>query len=167
MRLSLPVDPSHDPALLTSLSPFLALATLVALSGCDDKSTTHGSSAKQYGDPIGIEIAAHGTVPGLSVAVAVTKGRDPTPFVGPLASAVFGAAQGCPDFIKAMGEGKTARVELGARNGALEALGSVPDQVGACLRAALGGKPVTMDRPDALDVILELRAAVTDAAHKP
>jgi hypothetical protein len=144
------------------------LLTLVILAGCDGGKPGRAAVADRYGDPIGIQIEAHGAVPALSVAVAVTKGRDPTPFVGPLASAVHGAATGCPAFVAAIAAGKTARIELGARNNVLESLGAAPDEVGgACMTSALAGKPVTMDRPDPLDVIVELRSGAADASHQP
>jgi hypothetical protein len=163
-------SPLSWPLVLSLPTPtwLLVAAVLAGLCACDHDKSGPPSIADKLGDPIGIEIQAHAAVPALSVAVAVTKGRDPTPFVGTLASGVFAAAAGCPDFVTAMNAGKTARIQLGARGNKLESLGAAPDEVGgACITAALGGKPVTMDRPDPLEVMLELRAGASDAAKKP
>ena len=90
------------------------------------------------------------------MAVAVTKGRDPSVMVGPLATALYGAARACPEFVKAMSAGKTARLEAGAEKDALLALGAPADEVGGqCMTTALGGKTVEMDKPDAMDLVIE------------
>ncbi len=139
----------------------LNATTVVALlssPACDDRGSAKGNASPSYGDPVGIRIGAQGTVPALTVAVAATKGRDPEPSVPSLAGAIHSAALGCPAFIAAMSAGKTARLELGARKGVFEALGASADDVGAaCMSAALGGKPVAMDRPDPMDLIVELK----------
>ncbi len=128
------------------------------LLGCESRSDARAGSGPAYGDPVGIKIGAQGGVPALSLAVAVSKGRDPSPSVPGLAGAVHGAAAACPAFVAAIDAGKTVRLSFGARRGALEALGAAPDEVGgACMTAALGGKSVAMDRPESMDVLVELR----------
>jgi hypothetical protein len=147
----------------------LALGVLAATSvvGCDSTEKHASKAGRQYGDPIGIRLDAHGSVPALAVAFAVTKGRDPSPIVRSLAGAVYAAAVACPAFLSAVTAGKTTRLELGAEKNVLEALGARADEVGGpCMTAALGGKPVTMDRPDPMDVAIELRLA-GDAAARP
>jgi hypothetical protein len=146
------------------------LASLLAASAvtaCDAKEKAASKAGRQYGEPIGIRLDAHGAVPALAVAFAVTKGRDPSPIVGSLAGAVYAAAVACPAFVSAVTTGKTTRLELGAEKNVLEALGARADDVGGpCMTAALGGKPITMDRPDPMDVAIELRLA-GDASARP
>jgi len=145
-----------------------ALFSVLSLSACDDgkKDGPKPTAGVQYGDPVGIELGAHGTVPALAIKVAVTKGRDPAPSVGSLATAVYAAAVGCPAFVSAISAGKTTRIQLSARNGAFVPLGAAADEVGtACMANAFGGKPANMDQPTPLDIILELRLGSTDASH--
>ena len=154
--------------------PFTWVTLLFALSiasssvgACDSKPTPEARAGHQYGDAVGIRLDAHGPVPALAVAFAVTKGRDPSPMVGPLATALYAAALACPAFVSAVSAGKTTRLELGAEHNALEALGARADEVGGpCMTAALGGKAVTMDRPEGMDVAIELRQA-GDASTRP
>jgi hypothetical protein len=148
-----------------------SLVILLALScgaaACDGSSRPESNGRRQYGEPVGIRVEARGAVPALSVAFAVTKGRDPTPLVGPLATALYGAAVACPVFVSAMTAGKTVRLELAAEKNALVALGARPDEVGGmCMTAALGGKPVILDKADPLDVAIELKPAA-DASPRP
>jgi len=148
-----------------------ARAILLAVSAgtfaCNSTPAPESKAGRQYGEPVGVRLEAHGAVPALSAAFAVTKGRDPTPLVGPLATALYGAAVGCPGFISAMAAGKTVRLELAAEKNALVALGARPDEVGGpCMTTALGGKPVTMDTPDPVDVAIELKQA-GDASPRP
>jgi hypothetical protein len=144
----------------------LAFALLLPAFGCESKDDPKPKLSLQYGDPVGIQIGAHGTVPALSVGVAVTKGRDPTPSIPSIATAIHAAALACPAFVSAISAGKIARVEFGARHGVFESLGAPVDDVGgACISAALGGKPVTTDKPDPLDIIVELRLDKGDASR--
>jgi len=146
----------------------LASFALLSVAACDSKPRGEAKAGRQYGEPIGIELQASGPIPALSMAVAVTKGRDPSVMVGPLATALYGAARACPEFVKAMSAGKTARLELGAEKDALLALGAPADEVGGqCMTTALGGKTVKMDKPDAMDLVIELRLGAKDASTHP
>jgi hypothetical protein len=143
------------------------LLGLAITAGCDSKGRPGAKAGHEYGEAVGIRLDAHGSVPALAVAVAVTKGRDPSPMVGPLATAIYAAALACPGFVSAVSAGKTTRLELGAEHNVLEALGARADEVGGpCMTAALGGKTVTMDRPEAMDVAIELRVT-GDASPRP
>jgi hypothetical protein len=140
---------------------------LLLSAACDDKADPKKASGVQYGDPVGLEIGAHASVPALDVKVAVTKGRDPTPSVSSLAAAVYAAATACPAFVTAVSDGKTTRIELSARNGAFRALGAAADELGtACMSQALDGKKADMDKPDPLDVIVELSLGKAGAASR-
>jgi hypothetical protein len=120
----------------------------------------------QYGDPVGIQIDAKGTVPALEIAVAVTKGRDVTPAVSSLAGSVYAAASSCPAFVTAANGGKAVRLRLTAEAGVLHAPKQAPaEEAGSCMVHALDGKAVTMDKPDKLDVLVEI-AALRDAGSR-
>ncbi len=112
-----------------------------------------------YGDPVGISLDAKGAVPGLDIAVAVTKGRDVTPTVSSLAGGMYAAAAGCPAFLAAVGGGKLVRLKLSAEANVLHAPSPAPtEEAGSCMVHALDGKAITMDRPDKLDVLVEVTA---------
>jgi hypothetical protein len=141
----------------------LVTATAIFTAGCDESS----KSDVQYGEPVGIQIAGHGAVPALSVAVAVTKGRDVSATVGSVAGAVFTAAGACPAVVSAIASGSVARLTLTAQGGLLHAPPKAPeDPGGACMTRALDGKPITTDKPDALDLIVEIRADGPDAGRR-
>ena len=112
-----------------------------------------------YGDPVGISLDAKGTVPGLDIAVAVSRGRDVTPAVSSLAGGMYAAASGCPAFLAALGSGKLVRLKLTAEANVLHAPSPAPtEEAGSCMVHALEGKAITMDRPDKLDVLVEVTA---------
>jgi len=54
------------------VSALALVASAACLAGCDESP----KSDAQYGEAVGIEIAAQGTAPALSIAVAMTKGHD-------------------------------------------------------------------------------------------
>ena len=133
------------------------------LAACDESS----KSDVQYGEPVGIQIAGHGAVPALSVAVAVTKGRDVSATVSSVAGAVFTAAAACPMIVTSIAGGSVARLMLTAQGNVLHGPAKVPeDPGGACMTRALEGKAITTDKPDNLDVIVEIRADVPDAGRR-
>jgi len=141
----------------------LVLAALaMSLAGCDES-----KSEAQYGEPVGIQIAAHGAVPALSVAVAVTKGRDVSVTVSSVAGAVFTAAAACPAVVATVAGGSVIRLMFTAQGNTLHAPAKLPeDPGGACMVRALDGKAVTTDKPDLLDVIVEIRADTPDAGRR-
>jgi hypothetical protein len=120
-----------------------------------------------YGDPVGIQIDAKGTVPAIDIAVAVTKGRDVTPAVSSLAGSVYAAASACPAFVTAVNSGKLVRLRFTAEAGVLHPPAQTPtEEAGSCMIHALDGKPVTMDKPDKLDVLVEMtKHADTGSRH--
>jgi len=142
----------------------LALLAAVAacLTACDDP-----KNEVQYGEPVGIQIAGHGSVPALSVAVAVTKGRDVSATVGSMASAVFTAAAACPAVVATVSAGSVIRLTLAAQANVLHAPAKLSEDPGAaCVAHALDGKAITTDRPEVLDIIVEIRADVPDAGRR-
>jgi hypothetical protein len=154
---------NERPRLYSASFFFLAvLSTCIACAACDDPKVE-----VQYGDPVGIQIDARGGVPTLSVAVAVTKGRDVSATVSSVAGAMFGAASGCPAAVATLSGGSIIRLTMTAQGGTLHAPPKLPEDKGAsCMIHALDGKPVTTDKPDALDVIVELRAGGADGGKR-
>ena len=65
-------------ALGVSVFNALALTLIPTVGACDTKADPKGQAGVQYGDPVGIELGAHGAVPALAIKVAVSKGRDPS-----------------------------------------------------------------------------------------
>jgi hypothetical protein len=140
----------------------LATAT-VCLAACDESTKNEA----QYGEPVGIQIAGHGAIPALSVAVAVTKGRDVNVTVSSMAGGIFTAAAACPAVMASVAAGSVTRLTLTAQGGVLHAPPKPPDDPGAaCMTRALDGKAVTTDKPESLDVIVEIRADVADAGRR-
>jgi hypothetical protein len=139
------------------------IATATAcVTACDDP-----KSDVQYGEPVGIQIAGHGSVPALSVAVAVTKGRDVSTTVGSVAGAVFTAAAACPAVVATVSAGSVIRLTLAAQGSVLHAPPKLPEEQGAaCMARALDGKPITTDKPDNLDIIVEIRADLAEAGRR-
>jgi hypothetical protein len=141
---------------------FFFLAALLSTGACDDP-----KSEVQYGDPVGIQIDARGNVPALTVAVAVTKGRDVSATVSSVAGAMFGAASACPAAMTTLSSGSIIRLTMAAQGGTLHAPPKLPEDKGAsCMIHALDGKPVSTDKPDALDVIVEIRAGGADGGRR-
>lgn len=88
-------------SMLRSASLPLLVSCLGALSlACaKDKDKDKQPDAVQLGEPIGAEVQAKGSVPALSLAVAVSKGQDPVPLLPQLVSGVSSAVAGCPAFV--------------------------------------------------------------------
>jgi hypothetical protein len=132
-------------------------------SACDDGS----ANAAQYGDPVGIVLEAHGAIPALGVAVAVTKGRDVTAVVSSVAGAIAAAANACPPLVAAVSGGSVARLAFTAQGGVIHGPAKPPqDPVAACAMHALEGKTVAADKPDALDILVEIRDSKGDGGHR-
>ena len=139
-----------------------------AAAGCDDARDTGAravpTASLVYGDPVGVRLDARPPVPALAVSLAISKGRDPGPSVASFASALGAAAASCPTLIRSVSEGETVRLELEARSGAFEVGAAAAQTPSGCMAAALSGKPLQMDRPDRLDLVVDIKRATTDVA---
>jgi hypothetical protein len=146
------------------VSALALVASAACLAGCDESP----KSDAQYGEAVGIEIAAQGTAPALSIAVAMTKGHDVAAAVSSVAGAVFTATAACPAVLPTLAAGSVIRLTFTAQGGALHAPAKLPEDPGAaCVTRALDAKPVTTDKPTAaLDVIVEIRAGTPDAGRR-
>jgi hypothetical protein len=146
------------------LFAFLLLVPPFVTGGCKNESKVMA----QYGDPVGIELEAHGAVPRLKLAIAVTKGRDVTKVVSSVAGAIYAAAATCPSFVAATLAASATRLEFSAKDKVIYPPQAVPDEESAaCMLGALSGKSVEMDRSDKLDIIVETRPSKGDGSSGP
>lgn len=133
-----------------------SMAGALAL-GCNRESDRDRDGRAPYGDPLGIELAGRPPAPPLTIAFAVERGRDPRPLVTSLASAFEAVARGCPEFDGAVAAGDTARLELRATQSGLTT-NVLSARGGACVKSILGGQVLALDRPEPMDVLVEVRS---------
>lgn len=112
----------------------------VAAVACskDEEPKKSNVTAAQLSEPVGAEVPAKGSVPAISLALAVAKGQDPVTFLPTIVGAVSQAVSACPAFVSE--EKDVTAVNFTLENGKMKVPARADSPGIKCLAAALDGK---------------------------
>lgn len=118
---------------------FFVFPSILGVAACSKDKDTQPDGPR-LGEPIGAEVQARGSVPALSVALAVSKGQDPVGYLPTVVSAMSSAVSGCPAFVSE-GDENGVGFDFTVNAGKVKVAPRPDASPGArCLSAALEGK---------------------------
>lgn len=141
-----------------------ALAVSIALICALAAACSKERKSPQFGEPVGIRVAASENVPALEVAVAVTQGTDIGPAVSRLSTAIHKSVKGCPGLGTIFARGEMVRVSFGIEEGKIAASQIPAEPQAQCVTKALAGTEL-LPKEARGDMMVEMRALAPEAAQ--
>lgn len=131
---------------------------------CERSEKAEKPAAVEYGEPVGLTLKRAGGEIDYEMAVAISKGKDPSPGVPALAEAMVAAAKACPETRPTLAADNTLRLAFPVLRGKAALPPRLPESPAVtCLLRALEGRKLFGDADD-LAVLIELRTAKVEAA---
>jgi len=138
----------------------LVLAVILAAPVACKKPPPASETKIEYGEPIGVKMAGPSGSPPIEIAIAVTKGKDPSKQVEPLAGSLFAAVNACPDFIEAAKGGHVGEIAFTIEGGVAKVPKvESPHPSHACLVKGIEGKKLLPEGSEKIDVLAQMRIA--------